>query len=188
MLPCPHMTVTPRPVQDSQATFALSEPLFLLRRRESWTDIKARHHLYATVSMSESWAKGSCCDFVYSGRLFSCWSHASRPEQTQELWCLGSCWMTRNESIMSQARVEQPDSLSSQRYPRNVLKTSCEKIIIRYSWAKPVSTGKIHSRCYRAFRISLLLSTVFQTRSVNTLFKYKVLWCDRIVRGTGQLL
>ncbi len=73
-----------------------------------------RHHsLQSSVcNCLQVWnrVEGSCRAVVFSGRLFLCWSHAS------ELWCLGWCWMIQNESIISWARVEQPDSLSSQRY------------------------------------------------------------------------
>lgn len=117
MLPCP------------QTISGKKQPLpprsndFLLQCRGAWTDITAssvcnRLHFWSRV-------KGSCCAFCVQWPTVFMLITCLKARADTELWCLGSCWTTLNESIMSQARVEQPDSLSSQRYPCNVLKTIC---------------------------------------------------------------
>ena len=158
-----------------KSTFRPSKQLGILTRTQRSLD---RHHSLKSSACNclRVWnrAEGLLCA---AGVLFFMRLTCVKAGADTELWCLGWCWMILNESIMSRVGVEQPESLSSQRYRR----ITDNKL--RRKWSTTAGPNQFQL----AFRYSMLsallflaltsdnncINTCFQIRSVNTLSKHK---------------
>lgn len=145
----------------------LSKPLSILTRTQRSLD---RHHSLKSSACNclPVWnrAEGLLCT---AGVLFFMRITCVKARADTELWCLGWCWMIPNESIMSRAGVEQPESLSSQRYHR----ITDNKL--RRKWSTTAGPNQFQLAC----RYSMLSALSFLTLTSDTtvsapIFRYVV--------------
>lgn len=113
-----------------------------------------------------------CCALVYNRRLFSCWSHASRPKQTQS-WCLwdDTEWINneRGQGWTTWLFIFSKISLN---FTAMSWQLSVKRKLSATAGPNQFQLA-LDTRCYRLLYFSLLhqiqlYQHPFQIRSVNT--------------------